>query len=87
MTQKLRRVARFDASLVRAAIAVNHPTLIVMNHIDYVDARCSSLGTTTDKARKFIRETSDQISAKIDLVGLGPSAIVSVSPKLASAAL
>jgi adenylosuccinate synthase len=87
VTQKLRRVARFDASLVRSAIAANNPTLIVMNHIDYVDARCSTLGTTTDKARTFIRETGEEIGAPIGLVGLGPTAIVSVSPSLASAAL
>jgi len=87
VTGRLRRVARFDPELVRGAIAVNKPSLIVLNHIDYVDAECAMLGTLTDRARKFIRGVSDSIGAPVDLVGLGPSTIVDMTPRLARSAV
>jgi adenylosuccinate synthase len=85
VTKKLRRVARFDPVIVRKAITVNLPTLIVMNHIDYVDAACSRTERLTEKAHAFIRQTSSEIDAPIDLVGLGPTALVPASPRLAKA--
>jgi adenylosuccinate synthase len=86
VTGRVRRVGRFDSEIVRRAIAVNLPSMIVMNHIDYVDARCSEVGSLTERARRFISETSEGIGAPIDLVGLGPAAMVSLSPELARAA-
>jgi adenylosuccinate synthase len=86
VTGRLRRIARFDAEIVRQAIAVNCPTLVVMNHIDYVDARCLERGTLTERARTFVAETATAIGRNIDLVGLGPSKIVETRPQLASVA-
>jgi adenylosuccinate synthase len=86
VTRKLRRVARFDPEIVRRAIAVNQPTLIAMNHIDYVDAECSRLGELTDRAWAFIRDVRAGIGRNVDLVGLGPTAIVELAPRLAHAA-
>lgn len=86
VTGRVRRVGRFDPQIVRSAIAVNLPSMIVMNHIDYVDARCSEIGSLTKSARRFINEASESIDAKIDLVGLGPATMVSLSPELARAA-
>ena len=37
VTQNVRRVARFDASAVKAAIQANNPNVIVLNHMDYID--------------------------------------------------
>jgi len=75
VTKRLRRVARFDPELVRQAIAVNRPSTIVLNHVDYVDA-----STTHDRlshrARRFIHEVVREIQQDIDLVGLGPDALV-----------
>lgn len=85
VTGRLRRVGRFDPEIVRRAIAVNQPTLIAMNHIDYVDSDCVASGTLTDTARKFVREVSDSIGVTIDLVGVGPSAMVDLTPRLAQA--
>ena len=39
VTKKIRRVGRFDAGIVRRAIAVNRPSEIVLNHVDYIDGR------------------------------------------------
>jgi adenylosuccinate synthase len=86
VTGRVRRVGRFDPEIVRRAIAVNRPSTIVLNHIDYVDARCRELGTLTKRARGFIGETSEHIGATIGLVGLGPAKMVSLSPELARAA-
>src|ERR1700733_2776941 len=41
VTKKLRRVARFDSQIVREAIIANNPSMIVLNHLDYVDAAAS----------------------------------------------
>ena len=86
VTGRLRRVARFDPDIVRRAIGVNLPSAIVLNHIDHVDAQCGVLGTLSDRARLFIRETSHAIGMPIDLVGVGPTAMVSLAPRLARAA-
>lgn len=86
VTGRLRRVARFDPTIVRRAIAVNSPSLIVLNHIDYIDSRCTDTGTLTKKARRFIADTAEAIGADIGLVGIGPSMIVSLSPALSRAA-
>lgn len=86
VTGRLRRVGRFDPEIVRRAIAINVPSLIVMNHIDYVDAECAALGSLTEHALRFLEETSAEIGAPIDLVGLGPTAMVSLSPELARVA-
>ena len=37
VTRQVRRVARFDADIVRKAIVHNNPTRIVLNHVDYLD--------------------------------------------------
>jgi adenylosuccinate synthase len=86
VTGRRRRVARFQPEIVRRAIAVNLPSTIVMNHIDYVDARCAESGTLTKRALTFMRKASDAIGAPIDLVGLGPTALVSFPARLARVA-
>ena len=79
VTGRLRRVGRFDPSIVRRAITVNRPSLIVLNHVDYVDARCQDLEALTDTARAFIAETSRDIGHRIDMAGAGRTAMVHLS--------
>lgn len=86
VTGRLRRVARFDPEIVRRAIDVNLPTIIALNHVDYVDAECDVVGTLTDKARRYIRGISDEIGAAVDLVGLGPTKMIDLAPRIARAA-
>jgi adenylosuccinate synthase len=74
VTGKLRRVARFDAELVRRAIAVNQPSLIVLNHVDYVDA--AARHGLTAKAARFVDEVAGAIDRRIDFVGLGPDRLL-----------
>ena len=75
VTGRLRRVARFDPELVRQAIAVNQPTIIILNHVDHVDAAAAD-GILTERARQFVREIATAIERPIDLVGLGPDLLV-----------
>ena len=49
VTKKVRRVGRFDAQIVKDAIVVNAPTCIVLNHVDYVDARLHNSSELTGK--------------------------------------
>lgn len=78
VTGRLRRVARFDPVLVRRALAVNQPSLVVLNHVDYVDA--VAVDGLTSKAAAFVAEVSAAIDRHIDLVGLGPDTLVVPDP-------
>ncbi len=75
MTSRVRRVAEFDPGVVRAAIVANTPTHIVLNHVDYVDARCRG-GFLTDQAEAFIRNLEQAIERHVNLVGTGPDETV-----------
>jgi adenylosuccinate synthase len=77
VTRSLRRVARFDADVVKQAIAVNAPTHIVLNHLDYVDYSCRELNRLCGRATEFVQELESAISAQIDYLGLGPASMVS----------
>jgi len=68
VTNKLRRVAKFDCEQVRAAIAVNNPSKIVMNHLDYVGSR-SDLNLPDSVLEKFIRSCEKKLDRRIDLLG------------------
>ena len=73
VTKKVRRVGNFDPDLVRRAIMVNQPTRIVLNHLDYVDARVRGNAKLTTKARHFIEKIEAEIYQKIDWFGTGPA--------------
>lgn len=68
VTSKLRRVAKFDCEQVRAAIAVNNPSKIVMNHLDYVGCR-SDLNLPDSSLAKFIRSCEKKLDRRIDFLG------------------
>jgi adenylosuccinate synthase len=76
VTKRLRRIARFDAVVAREAIAHNRPSMIVLNHLDYVDARASAGTALPTRCTEFVDRTAREIGQPIDLVGLGPDALV-----------
>lgn len=78
VTQKVRRVGHFDATIVRKAIAANQPTKIVLNHLDYVDWRVRE--GLTPKALGFIRSIEAEIDRVIDWVGVGPTSFEPLAP-------
>jgi adenylosuccinate synthase len=76
VTKRIRRVARFHPEIVREAIAVNRPTRIVLNHLDYVDIECQETRSLTKKASEFVKNAQELIDHKIDFLGFSPSILV-----------
>lgn len=76
VTQLTRRVAEFDASIVREAISVNCPTKIVMNHLDYVDRTYRAKHAMTSKLLSFISNVEADIERNLDFVGVDPSSLL-----------
>ncbi len=74
VTNRVRRVARFDPWLVRQAIAANNPSSIVLNHVDHVDA--AARHGLTQRAEAFVANVSEGIGRSVDYVGLGPDILV-----------
>jgi len=76
VTRSVRRVARFDSLIVRQAIAVNRPSHIVLNHLDYVDVEAWRKRELTATVTDFVRKVELLIERRVDLCGLGPSLLV-----------
>lgn len=74
-THKVRRVAYFDPDVVCRAIAVNAPTEIVLNHLDYADGSARS-GIFSTKVVNFVHHLEEQIGRRIDWVGNGPASLI-----------
>ena len=70
-TKRLRRVGHFDARLVRQALDVNHPTRVVMNHLDYVGPD-GDLAHPCTKVGRFVRTAEEEIGRRIDWFGFSP---------------
>lgn len=68
VTKKVRRVGTFEPNIVRRAIQVNKPNIIVMNHLDYIDGIETDTGEPTDKQLEFIKQVEKQIGCRIDCV-------------------
>jgi adenylosuccinate synthase len=76
VTNKVRRVARFDWELAKRAIQVNGPTLLAINGLDYLDARNRGVHQLTDlttRASEFVRLLEDCAGVKCGFLGTGPS--------------
>jgi adenylosuccinate synthase len=71
VTRRVRRVARFEPTIVAKAIAANRPTRVVMNHLDHVDARCRD-GLLTSAVHEFLARAAAGIGREIDYIGIGP---------------
>jgi adenylosuccinate synthase len=76
VTRRLRRVAKFDPTIVRQAIGANAPTRVVLNHIDHVDLRCAETNSLTLEGDRFVRWVEEATSVGITLVGFGPHSLV-----------
>lgn len=83
VTSKIRRVSRFDEGIVRRALAVNRPDVLVMNHLDYVDGAAAASGKPTDRVLEFVEDVEQRIGQQIDLLGFSPAGL---APRVGSAA-
>ncbi|MBK8909609.1 MAG: adenylosuccinate synthetase [Rhodospirillales bacterium] len=70
VTAQIRRVARFDAEIVKRAIRTNAPSLICFNHLDYVDVRCRH-HLLTSRALPLLHDVERQIGRAVDFIGTG----------------
>ena len=75
VTGKLRRVARFDWDLARRAIAVNRPTALAVNFLDYLGY--SNLGVNyaedlTSEAKNFLARLAAELKVPVRYLGTGP---------------
>lgn len=86
VTRRVRRVAKFDAEVVRRAILVNTPTRVVLNHLDYIDPEVG-VGPLSEKASNFIGTIEREIGRKADWFGLGPATILERSSVFGEASI
>lgn len=75
-TKRIRRVGNFDADLVKQAITVNNPNMIVLNHADYWDYSCNDTHNISGYIRTSVENVETSINRKIDLIGLGKNILV-----------
>jgi adenylosuccinate synthase len=75
VTRKLRRVGRFDMELARRAVAVNRPTELALNFMDYLDVADSAAGSVeslSGKSKHFIQNLENQLGVLVGYVGSSP---------------
>lgn len=77
-TKRIRRVAAFDPKIVKQAIQVNRPNIIVMNHVDYIDYSCHDTDRISDAVLDFAAHVSDEIGQDIDYLGTGKAHLVKI---------
>ena len=68
VTGRVRRVGHFDHDLVRRALAVNRPTRLVLNHMDYIGQQ-GDLEDSQSNLSKFLRTTEMKIGREFDWLG------------------
>jgi len=76
-TNRVRRVARFDADVVRRSILCNRPNIIVLNHLDYVDDHVHDLPAISGKCGEFISSVEAQIGQRVSYFGTGEDTLFS----------
>lgn len=76
VTQKMRRVARFDSKIVKEAVTVNKPDIIVLNHLDYLDYLNKDNMQLTDLQKVFVKDIENKIGRKIDYYGNGEMSMI-----------
>lgn len=76
-TNRVRRVARFDAEVVTRSILCNRPNIVVLNHLDYVDDHVHDLPAISEKCEKFISAVEAQIGRSVSYFGTGVNTLFS----------
>jgi adenylosuccinate synthase len=75
VTNQRRRIAHFDEKIVKDSIAVNAPTRLVINHIDYI----------RDSLRnEFLQDIESKIMRQIDWIGDSPRSLKKRNQKVYS---
>ncbi len=75
VTHRLRRIAEFDAEIVRRAMKINKPDRIVLNHVDYFNSKAHGITDpilVPDYVISFVLNIEDKIDYNVSLIGTGP---------------
>ena len=75
-SNRLRRVAAFDWSIVDQAVSANAPTQIALHGADYIDF--ANLGVTewdllTSATHQFVNDIERRYHVPVTLIGTGPA--------------
>lgn len=70
VTNRIRRVAEFDADIVKRSIKANNPNIVVLNHCDYFDNSVNNMPFLSTVAEEKVKDIERQIG-KIDFIGTG----------------
>jgi len=76
VTNRLRRVGRFDLETVEKANAANKPTHIALMGVDYLDYKNKGIKNyreLTNETKDFISWLGKKLEAKISFIGTGPT--------------
>lgn len=74
-TNRVRRVARFDADVAMQSIICNQPNIIVLNHLDYVDYNIYGLNAVSERCEMFLSKVETELGQKITYLGTGPDTL------------
>ncbi|HXE92015.1 MAG TPA: adenylosuccinate synthetase [Terriglobales bacterium] len=75
VTQKLRRIGRFEWDSAASAIRANQPTRLAVNCLDYLDfanREVVEAGSLSQKAKNFLTHLQHSFHVPISYVGKGP---------------
>ena len=75
VTNRLRRVARFDLDIAKKAAIINKPTSLALMGVDYLDYCNNSVGYYTelgDATKDFISRIEEELGIEVGLIGTGP---------------
>ena len=75
VTKRLRRVGCFDPVLVRRALAANHPTRLVLNHLDYIGPE-EDLDDPWSNVASFVLRVEGDIGRRLDWLGFSGWSII-----------
>ncbi len=76
VTQKIRRVARFDWELAAKAVVTNRPTKLAVNcldHLDYGNLGVSRRNHLSNQTANFLSELELRLGTPAHYLGVGPS--------------
>ena len=76
VTNRLRRVGRFDLDIVKKAVIANRPTEIALMGVDYLDYKnkgAKSHYSLTKETKVFISYLEKELEVGIKFIGTGPS--------------
>lgn len=76
VTNKVRRIGRFDWDLAKNAVLINRPTQLAINGLDYLNAQnrgVLQVGELTSEARHFVAHLETYTGVPCTFLGTGPS--------------